>query len=71
MNRVTTKTPYKELSGKGTVAQQAEEAWTYALSRYSSVVDETFAGKRHQRALADSFACASAGVCGSRFATLG
>ena len=56
---MTTKTPYKELSGKGTVAQQAEEAWLYALSRYSSVVDETFAGGCHWKALADMFALAS------------
>ena len=39
------KPPYKELKGEGSVNAQAEEAWDYAHSRSSSVVQDIFAGQ--------------------------
>lgn len=45
LNRVAVKQPYRELSGKGTVQQQAQEAWEYARSRFHSIIDDLFAGQ--------------------------
>ena len=39
------KPPYKELKGEGSVSQQADEAWEYAHSRSSSVIQDIFAGQ--------------------------
>ncbi|DBA96007.1 TPA: hypothetical protein ACH3X1_001511 [Trebouxia sp. C0004] len=45
LNRVRGKPAYKELKGDGTVSQQADEAWEYAHSRSSSVIQDIFAGQ--------------------------
>ncbi|KAK9809909.1 hypothetical protein WJX72_001429 [[Myrmecia] bisecta] len=45
LNRHRTKPPYKELRGTGTEADQADEAWQYAQSWHSSVIDDTFGGQ--------------------------
>ncbi len=39
------KPPYKELAGKGSVAEQAEEAWAYTRACNSSVIDDIFGGQ--------------------------
>ena len=44
-DRVEGKKPYKELKGKGPVAQQADDAWAYARSRSNSAVQDVFAGQ--------------------------
>ena len=45
LNRVKGKPPYRELKGEGSLAQQADEAWDYAHSRSSSVIQDVFAGQ--------------------------
>ena len=45
LNRVKGKPPYKELKGEGSVSAQANEAWDYAHSRSSSVIQDVFAGQ--------------------------
>lgn len=45
LNRVKGKPPYKELKGEGSVKTQADEAWDYAHSRSSSVIQDVFAGQ--------------------------
>jgi len=44
VNRVKGKPKYEELKGKGTVDEQAAEAWQYARKWYDSVVDDIFGG---------------------------
>lgn len=57
LDRVQGPLPYKELKGKGTVSAQAEEAWDYARSRSSSVINDLFAGQ-----LQSTVTCPACGV---------
>ncbi|GAX74474.1 hypothetical protein CEUSTIGMA_g1923.t1 [Chlamydomonas eustigma] len=43
-NRITTKPVYKELDGRGSVEEQAAEAWRYAKTWNDSVIDDIFGG---------------------------
>lgn len=45
LNRVKGKPPYRELKGEGSLKAQADEAWDYAHSRSSSVIQDVFAGQ--------------------------
>ncbi|KAI8468488.1 MAG: hypothetical protein J3K34DRAFT_477798 [Monoraphidium minutum] len=55
-NRVRGKPSYRELSGKGSEAEQAEEARAYQLSWHDSIVEDTFVGQ-----LQSTITC---GACG-------
>lgn len=44
-NRVLQRPAYKDLEGKGSVAEQAEEAWTLTRRSSSSVIEDLFAGQ--------------------------
>eukprot|EP00854_Cymbomonas_tetramitiformis_P002649 gene2649-3416_t len=44
-NRVKGKAKYKELKGKGTEEQQADEAWAYAKSWFDSCINDIFGGQ--------------------------
>jgi len=45
LNRIKGKPRYKELKGKGTEVEQANEAWNYARSWHDSAIDDIFGGQ--------------------------
>ena len=62
LNKNKAKPPYKELSGKGSVAEQAEEAWAYTRACNSSVIDDIFGGQ-----LQSTIQCSSCQACSHCF----
>ncbi|KAK9862043.1 hypothetical protein WJX84_009291 [Apatococcus fuscideae] len=62
LNKNKVKPPYKELSGKGSVAEQAEEAWAYTRACNSSIIDDIFGGQ-----LQSTIQCSNCQACSHCF----